>query len=490
MPTIISKSKYMLGLQCPKLLWHAVRKPESIPAPDKSEQARFDQGHEVGRLAQLLWPGGQAIAWEMDFKEKIAATRAAMPQRKPIYEATFAENQVYAQVDILSPAHGGAWNIYEVKSSTSVKPQYLPDVAFQKYVCESAGIRIGRCFLVHINTDYVRKGSVDPEGLFNKEEVTRHIKEASSQIKANLKAMQKILAQNACPEVKIGPQCSNPYECPLRDLCWGFIPETSVFDLYRGGAKSFALLKRGIFRLRDIPAGMALTEAQAIQVQCAKTSKPHIQAGTIRRFLGTLSYPLQFLDFETFNPTIPLYDGVRPYQQIPFQYSLHVVDRAGAKPLHYEWLAEGRQDPRPGLLAHLKHDLRDKGSIVAFNMVFEKSRLTEMAKAFPENKAWIHDALERIVDLITPFRQLGYYHPDQHGSMSLKDVLPALTGRGYDELAISDGGMASQEFLRMAFTDISKKEQQSIRRNLEQYCGLDTENMIHIIKALAFLAGR
>ena len=179
MSKIISKSKYLLGLQCPKLLWNAVRKPESIPAPDEATQARFDQGHEIGRLAQLLWPGGQGIPWEMGSGDKITTTRGALAGRKPIYEATFADGQVYAQVDILAPANRGAWNIHEVKSSTSVKPQYLPDVAFQKYACEKTGLKVCQCFLVHIDNAYVRKGTVDAKGLFAQEEVTKEIKEAS-----------------------------------------------------------------------------------------------------------------------------------------------------------------------------------------------------------------------------------------------------------------------------------------------------------------------
>lgn len=507
-PAIISKSKYLWGLQCPKLLWHAIRKPASIPKPDEAQQAVFDQGHEVGRLAQSLWPDGQSIPQEMPAAAKINATRAALAKSKPIYEATFSGNGAYAQVDILapaplrlvppprqrgggsSPAQGGAaWNIHEVKSSAAVKPQYLTDVAFQKYACESAGLRIGRCFLVHINTDYVRQGPLDPGGLFTVEEITGAIREASAQVEANLETMQKMLARDACPEIKIGPQCSAPYACPLRGRCWGFLPETSVFDLYRGGAASFNLLQRDILHLKKIPADAALTDLQQIQVQCARTSKPHLHPATIRRFLDSLAYPLQFLDFETINPTIPLYDGVRPYQQVPFQYSLHVVDRPGAKPAQRGWLAEGQADPRPALLARLKQDLLNRGSIVAFNIGFEQSRLREMAQAFPEHAAWIQGALGRFVDLITPFRQFGYYHPAQHGSMSLKDVLPALTGRSYARLAINNGGMASQAFLRLTFGAPSPQAKRSLRRNLEQYCGLDTEGMFQIVQALRRLCG-
>jgi hypothetical protein len=213
----------------------------------------------------------------------------------------------------------------------------------------------------------------------------------------------------------------------------------------------------------------------------------HIDTDEIKSFLKGLKYPLYFMDFETFATGVPIYDGTSPYQNIPFQFSLHVLTKQGAMVEHYSYLAEGKDDPRPGFLAELKQDIGPKGSILVYYAAFEKSRLKELAGAFPEYQEWVDSVIGRIVDMNVPFRDFSYYHPQQLGSSSLKHVLPALTNLSYEDLEIGEGTTASLKFMEAAFGNISDAERRKIRTDLLTYCGQDTGGMIDILNKLYYL---
>ncbi len=204
----------------------------------------------------------------------------------------------------------------------------------------------------------------------------------------------------------------------------------------------------------------------------------------IKGFLASLEYPLYYMDFETISPAVPLFDGTRPYQNTPFQFSVHVVRDAKSKPEHYSFLAEGTQDPRPRLLEELQKSLGDSGSIIAYNKGFEEGILRDLGKAFPEYEDWINHVLNRMVDLLTPFRNFNYYHPSQKGSASLKSVLPAVTGKGYENLDIAEGMLASHKFEEVTYGEVSEEERNKVRSDLEKYCERDTEGMIWIVEKL------
>ena len=481
----ISKSKFIWGLQCPKLLWHAYNAKELIPETDAATQAIFDQGHEVGALAKQMFPGGVEVgAGVRDLDETIRLSQMAIKLRKPLFESAFSANGGYCRTDILRPAPGNAWDLIEVKSSTSVKDVHLDDLAFQTWVLTGAGLKIRRSYLCHINSDFVRQGEIDPKQFFTLEDVTTPIAELSKSVAGKLDEMFKVIRQRQYPEIRIGSHCDDPYTCALHDHCWNFLPQHSVFDLYRGGKKGFDLLDRGVTALADIPDAYKLTDNQAIQKQVAISGKPHTDKKAIAKFLTQLEYPISYLDFETFNTAIPLFDGVSPYQQVPFQFSLHTVRAPGAKPQHTMFLAEGHQDPRPEFMLKLREALASTGSIVAYNASFELGRLKECCEAMPKFLPWVKTVEARVVDLLSPFRSFDYYHSDQHGSASLKAVLPALTGKGYDELTIQEGSTASNEFLRVTFGEVPAEERQRVRKQLEAYCTQDTEGMIWITDAL------
>jgi hypothetical protein len=494
----ISKSTYLMGVQCRKLIWFRYNAKDQIPAPDDATQAIFDQGTEVGELARKLFPDGMVVAPGIIEPDKVVAeTCKAIRQRRPLFEAAFVFHGGYARTDILVPVAGDAWDLIEGKSTTKLKEEvHLPDIAFQAFVLAGAGIKIRKCFLAHINNKFVRHGAIDPQKFFMLEDVTRQVSGLSREVGEQLDALQRIIGAKAHPEIQIGPHCDDPYTCPLHERCWSFLPEASVFTLYRGGKKSFTLLKQGIRDLEKIPADFTLTDNQAIQRSALLAGKPHLDRPALTAFLGQLEYPVSYLDFETFATAIPLFDGSHPFQQIPFQFSLHILRQPvatsgiGAKSRfdHRQFLAEGTADPRPEFMRQLRAALPETGSVVTYNASFETGRLKESCELLPEFKPWFRKVMPRIIDLLLPFRGFRYYHPQQHGSASMKAVLPALTGKGYEHLTIQEGGKASREFLRVTYGQVTAAERRRVRQHLEEYCGLDTEGMVLILRELVKLS--
>ncbi len=314
-------------------------------------------------------------------------------------------------------------------------------------------------------------------------EITAEIDEATNGIQKRIDNMFKAISSKKCPDIEIGEQCSSPYECPLIE-CWDFLPEANVFDLYGSKKKSFELFEQGIYSFKDIPDDFILNGKQKIQKDCDTFGKPYINKAAIRQFLNTLQYPLYYMDFETFSSAIPQFDGTRPYQQIPFQFSLHVVDEDNATARHYSFLADSTNDPRNEFIDSLKNVLGNSGSIVVYNQGFEKGVLRALANVFPEYDEWVESLNGRIIDLLAPFRSFHYYHPKQKGRASIKNVLPVLTGKGYEGLNISDGMNASLAFLYVISNNVSEDERMKVMDDLEKYCALDTEGMIWIVDKL------
>jgi hypothetical protein len=240
----------------------------------------------------------------------------------------------------------------------------------------------------------------------------------------------------------------------------------------------------GITTIGEITNDYKLNGKQLIQQAAVIGGEPHIDREAIRTFLSSLEYPLYYLDFETIGPAVPLFDRVRPYQDVPFQFSLHVVKDEKSGPVHYSYLTSGTGDPRPGLLVELQKVLGNSGSIVAYNKGFEEGCLRDMAAAFSEYSDWIDQVCKRLIDLLGPFSNFHYYHPAQKGSASLKAVLPAITGKGYDDLDISDGQVASVAFLAAIYGEMPEEDRANVISNLQEYCGRDTEGMIWIVERL------
>jgi hypothetical protein len=480
MTVVISKSRFLAGLNCPKLLWCMFNAPEKIPPPDAATQSRFDQGHEIGALAKKRYPGGIEVT-EKGYAPTVLQTREFLKKNKPVFEASFCHKTAYCRIDVLAPTNEG-WDIIEVKSTSSVKEEHIPDVAFQRYCAENSGLHVHRCYLLHVNSAYVRKGGIDPQQFFTIEDVTEQVSEFLPSVPDLLLTQLKII-KGRMPKPELGTECVDPSECPV---CATDLPENNVTELYRLGKKAYQLINKGIVRIADLPKGFEFSDKQEIQRECIRTGKPHVDKKALGKFLAALKYPLHFLDFEAVNPAIPLFDGTRPFQQIPFQFSLHIIEKPGAKPEHTTYLAPDANDPRPGVIDTLKV-IRPAGTILAYNLSFEKGILAGLAEARPKER-WLRAAADRLTDLMVPFRNFWYYDARQHGSCSIKQVLPALTGKSYKHLEISQGDSAAQQFLDAMYKKEGKITEK-FRSALLAYCSQDTEGMIEIMRVLDKAAG-
>ncbi len=436
-------------------------------------------------MAKKLYPGGIDVPTE-DFMGNIAMTKELLQQRKPLFEAGVLSGQIYSRADIVNPVNEDEWDIIEVKSSTSVKEVNLQDVAFQKLCWEDSGVKIHKCFLACINNQYVRNGEINPAELFTVQDISDEVAATSEGIRDRIDQMLGIIGEPICPEVVIGPQCTNPYACALTE-CWDGLPEHNVFTLYYGGKKSHELYRSGVIDIADIPAGYKLNGKQSIQCACVASDTPYVNKESIKQFLSGLEYPLYYLDFETFGTAIPLFDGTRPYQNVPFQFSLHVQETPDSELKHFSFLAEGKQDPRPSLLASLSRLIGTSGSVIAYNASFEEGILADLGRAFPQYANWTADVISRLVDLIVPFRGFSYYHPLQKGSASLKSVLPAVTGLGYEGMPVANGNDASLAFLTITLENVAPEEIARTRADLLTYCKMDTEGMVRIVERLGEL---
>jgi len=486
---LLSKSQYLRGLQCHKSLWLYKNRPELRSVAGGQDNALFNTGHTVGDCAKQLFPGGVEIEFAPgDFDGMISTTAEHIEQgAETIYEAAFKEKGVFVMADILHKTATG-WDIYEVKASTSVKPIYLNDAAVQYYALANV-LNINRVFIVHINNKYERQGELDIEQLLAIEDITDEVLAKQAEITQNLADMALVL-QSDEPVVDIGPQCSDPYDCDYKGLCWQHIPSPSIFNLYRmSGKDKFALYQNGVLDYAAIPSDYKLNVTQQLQVDCAVSGEAIINSSVIQGFQKTVNYPISFFDFESFQNAIPRFENQRAYSQIPFQYSLHVMEEEGGL-IHREYLADEQSDPRRELAERMLHDLPVSGSIMAFNQSFEISRIKELAALFPDLCEALLALVSRFVDLIVPFRKLGYYHPDFNGSFSIKSVLPALFPNDpeldYKQLGIQDGGMAMDTFANLhLLKDQSQRE--AIRRDLLAYCRLDTLAMVRIWQKLEIL---
>jgi len=275
MPKLLTKSKYLVGLQCAGYMWDLFHNPEKIPKPDKAQQYVFDQGTIIGQLATKAFPYGIAIP-ESNFMENIRKSKKLLLKRVPLFEAAFMIDGIYSRADVLKPAGKNQWDIIEVKSGTKVKDVNVHDVSFQKHCYEKAGLKIRKCFLMTLNNEYIRKGKIDVNKLFKQTDITEKVEKFSEGIETRIAELKKVIASKKRPTVPISHNCKKPYECPLKKDCWSSLPEGNVFELSRGGKKSHDLFDQGIVLIKDIPKEVDLTLNQGLQHQCACTGKPHI----------------------------------------------------------------------------------------------------------------------------------------------------------------------------------------------------------------------
>ncbi len=488
---LLTKSRYIIGLTCSKALWLTFNRPEELPRIDEATQHRFDEGHKVGELAKSLFPNGININ-EKNLDKNQEISLSLLKERRPLFEVGFfhKNKQCYARADILLPVNKDEWDIVEVKSATGIKEEYLEDVSFQKYCYESAGLKIRKCFILHVNNQYIRNGEIDPRTFFVLADITNFVEDLMPDVPNKINKIFDIIKLKECPEFKNGEDYHDDLSgIHDNDRFWKENPECDILDLYRGGKKAIEWFNDGILQIKNLNENHKLNDKQKIQYKVANTGEHYFNKKELISFVNDLKYPLYFLDFESYNTAIPLYNGLKPYQQMPFQFSLHIIDKKGEKQKHYSFIAEGSEDPRPRFLEELKKYLGTSGNIIIYNQSFEQTVLKNLAEYSPKYKEWIDSIIKRMVDLLVPFRDFSYYHPKQKGSASIKKVLPALTGITYDDFEIANGSQASLAYLFIIHGNYSREkatpeEINKIRIDLEKYCGQDTEAMIWILEKL------
>ena len=479
----LSKSLYMRGLQCHKSLYLERHQPELRAAPSPELETLWKSGHEVGDFAHMLFPGGVVVPFDRLTKdEQLAKTREEIDRgTKAIYEATFSFNDVLVKADIIV-RNRGCWDLYEVKSSTSVKEHYWDDVAVQHYVLSGCGLSINKAYLGHINNGYVRQGDIVPEDLFVLQDITGIVKEKQASILDTLAEMRAML-RGKMPMIDIGPHCRDPYDCDFMNFCWQHVPEDSIFSLRGRGIDQWELYRQGVIKLEDVPLD-SLNLMQRMQVEYYLDKKSHADPAKIRKFLKKVWYPVCFLDFETFGSGIPLFDGTRPYQQVPFQYSLHRIDAEGGELRHFEYLAQPGVDPRKEIAEKLVGEIPEGACVIAYNMDFEKQVLRELGDFLRDLRKRLNAVAEGMIDLMEPLKRRDIYHWRMNGSYSLKSVLPVLVpGMTYEGLEISDGAMASEAYFAME-TIADPAELSRLRKALLEYCNQDTLGLVRLLEKM------
>lgn len=489
-----SKSKYCLMWQCPKLLWLSKFKPELKPE-DPALQARFDTGNEVGDLAMGLFGDyTEVIALKADGSQDhgkmIQLTLEYMANGVDnICEASFSFEGLYCAVDILRKTPGG-YAIYEVKSSTDAKRVYCADIAYQKYVLEHCGINVTGTYLVCIDNSYVRGEELDIHKLFQIIDVAEKVKDEMQNVEPLLIKAEQVYAMKTEPDTDIGGHCFNPYECAFRGHCEEKLPHPNVFDLYRiNYDKALDLYRHGKADFETLLHDGSITNPKQLRQMLHEVSDQpdDIDKDGIKSFLSKLYYPLYFLDFETMRPVVTEFKDTKPYQQIPFQYSLHYIEHENGPLLHKEFLAESGTDPRRAIAERLCKDIPKDVCVTAYNKGFECGRITELAEAFPDLANHLLNIRDNIVDLLTPFQSGYYYNRAMGGSFSIKSVLPALfpnnPALNYHNLdQIHNGTEAMTIFPQIQF--MPPEEQQTTRHNLLEYCKLDTLAMVKVWEKL------
>ena len=484
----LSKSRYMAGLQCLKRLYLETYRRDLADPIDDGQQARFDAGTFVGELARQRFPGGKLVAEEpFQHEQAVRTTRRLLRSVSvpPLYEAAFSFDGIRTRVDVLLKSDGPGFDLVEVKSSTRVSPVYIPDVAIQIHVMEGAGVPVDRAWLMHVNNAYLYQGGpYDLEQLFTLEEVTERAKAfAADNISDDLAHMWEALRLDTEPEIDTGRHCDRPYTCQFFGNCHENEPEHPVRQLPRLGEKLWVRLREaGIGAIRDVPVDFpGLNDAHRRVRNSVITGQPFV-GPELGAYLNEIAYPVSFMDFETIGPALPLYVGTRPYQTIPFQWSLHVQDADG-RLSHREFLNDDPDDPRERFVASLLDAVPSQGSVVVYSS-YEKSILSDMATLFPQYKSRLEALCDRLFDLL-PVTRDNYYHPAFHGSYSLKSILPALApDLAYDDLEIRAGDVASIEYARMIADDTPGSEKAQIRANLLAYCKRDTEALVRVLGAL------
>lgn len=472
----LTKTAFLRFLKCPQEFWLEVHEPLLSAEPLTLEHEHLrQQGYAVEQLIKRLERFSPSDDIFVDFQR------------------TFQTEDLSARSDVVvTDKTTGEIDIYEVKSSSSVKEEHYDDVAFQKVVALRSGANVRRAYIITLNSEYVRRGEIDVEQLFTVTDVTETVELRMADTEDQIRRAFEYL--KTVPVSSLADYCvDKKLNCRFIQTHYPNLPEYTVFDLvFLKHDKRRDLLRQNIIDIVDIPNDFPLSDKQRRQVDVAKSGEVIIERDEIAKRIRSWQYPLHFLDYETFAYAIPQFEGIRPFQQMVFQYSLHTIDGPGMEPRHAEFLSEGDDDPPRSVAESLRDAMSDGiGTVLVWYEAFEKGRNDEMALMFPELAEFFNEVNDKTVDLMKIFSDNLYIHPDFKGRTSIKKVLPVLApDLDYKKLGISEGLSATIKWFRAAtWKNLADTERLTIFNDLLEYCDLDTWAMVRIYRELAALAG-
>lgn len=493
---ILSKSSYLTYLKHPAWLWLLANDPDKIPKHDEDTLAIFAAGHRFEEYVEQLFAGGYTLGYTVDeqFDWKLyqslpeRTTEALQAEHTVLFQGRVEIDGLTCIFDVLERNPMGTFNLYEIKSSSSAKREHEYDLAFQTHVLERSGITIDKIAVIHVNSEYVSNGEIEPEQIADETEVTNAVRELMPETAENVAKALHVMSLPEMPDPSPRHARNGSfYEwLPIYEAIVGEFPPYSIYHLAGVGARRVGELEDiGVTFIKDIPEDFTLTTRQQSQVLATKRDERHVDTGRIRAFMDMLQYPLYFLDYETFSSVIPPFDGLRPYQQVPFQYSLHIVEHPGAPLQHREYLHTGNTLPVRDLLAQMVKDIGPEGTVLVWHESFEKGRNVEMASLAPEYNAFLYGLNDRVIDLKTPFSAEWFVDKDFYGSASIKNVLPVLApDLTYKDLAIRDGNTAQRVWMELVQQGLHQDKRAEILEDLRRYCHLDTLAMVKIWEKL------
>ena len=482
----ISKSRFIAGCQCVKRLYWQVYQPELSAESDAATRAIMAQGREVGLLARQMFPGGVEVGYEGSLDQAIRTTRELVANREvpAIFEGVFEHDGVLVRVDVLHRRRDGRWRLIEVKSSASLKEEHLDDVAIQYRVLSRCGLDLGSCCLAHVNRNYVFNGGcIDVWRLFKVRNLTRRVERLQPKLAFQLRSQFTVLSMPKAPDIPPGRHCTNPVTCEFYERCNLPRPNDHIGYLPRLHASAAEELEElGVASIRDIPDDFELSEIQRRAATSVQTGKPWFSV-ELGELLNELKCPLYFLDFETANRATPRFPAMRPYDQLPFQWSVHFQRAPEAELEHFEFLATDGSDPRREFISSLCAALGETGNILVYSS-FESQRLSELASWFPDFADRIGAIQARLFDLL-PVIRVHTYHPAYAGSYSIKSVLPALVpAMTYDGMEVANGQDAGLAWERLVHGGLDQREQERTRTALLDYCWQDTLALVRLLQQL------
>lgn len=488
--SLLTKSDYMLFLRHPAWLWLKKHDKSKLPPVDTATQALFDTGHDFEKYAESLFPDGVTLGFSDCGEYRSLPLRTSMAIEsgaKTIFQGRFEANGLTFIGDVIQVVGENEVDLYEIKSSTRVKDEHLYDLAFQMVVLEKCGYRLNNIGVAHVNNEYVREGQINPRGLVTIVDVTNQVQLLREYTLEKITEAIEVISTPSHPDFspsRCGLGCLSDWLVVYRNLY--NLEEGSIYDLCRLTPELVGELEsRGIKRIFDIPVDIPLNKFQSRQVEVVKSGQVHSEPEVISAILNRYQYPLYFLDYETLSSAVPDFDGLHPYEQIPFQYSLHAIDSPGGALCHLDYLHLDSSNPAHLLINRLKQDIGDTGSIVAWNSTFEKGCNTRLARLCPEYAEFLINLNSRIVDLADPFSAGLYVDKDFLGKYSIKNVLPVLVPElSYAELAIHEGGTAQRVWMDAFLYGKQIGDIEAIKSNLLRYCELDTLAMVRIYEYL------